>query len=296
MRNVYRIAAIVMLAAALGGCASCPRATFEVEAALGANPWTGLDANNDPDHFQFAIMTDRGGGIRPGVFERGVEAVNRLQPEFVMCIGDLIEGNPDTEAQLDAEWDEFDKIAAGFEMPFFYTAGNHDVGGKSPVAPIKPAKWKERYGPSYYHFVYRDVLFLVLNSDDSGENRISETQLEYFRGVLAKNRDVRWTLVFLHKPLWTGAYGPDWPPMQALLEGRPYTVFAGHTHNYMKYVRDGHSYYVLATTGGSSKLRGVAEGEFDEVVWVTMTDEGPCVANILLDGLLPDDVRVADQK
>ena len=25
--------------------------------------------------------------------------------------------------------------------------------------------WKERRGPSYYHFVYRDVLFMVLDSE-----------------------------------------------------------------------------------------------------------------------------------
>lgn len=296
MRNLRLIAVMVVVALAFGGCASCPRSSLAVKAEPGANPWTGLDVNNDPDRFQFAIMADRGGGIRPGVFERAVTAVNRMQPEFVMCVGDLIEGNPDTEAGLDAQYDEFEKIAAGFEMPFFYTAGNHDVGGDSPVAPIKPAKWRERHGRSYYHFVYRDVLFLVLNSEDPTEGRLSEAQREYFRGVLAKNRDVRWTLLFFHKPLWTGQWGPDWKAMETLLVDRPYTVFAGHTHNYLKYVRDGRSHYVLPTTGGSSKLRGPAEGEFDELVWITMTDEGPRVANILLDGLLPDDIRTAAQK
>lgn len=295
MRSRFLGMGAILTVLILGGCASCPRATFEVEAGPDANPWTSLAANNDPDHFQFAIISDRSGGIRPGVFERGVEALNRLQPEFVMCIGDLIEGN--TEAGLDAEWDEFDKIAAGFEMPFFYAAGNHDVLGGSPAASsVKLAKWRERYGRSYYHFVYRDVLYLVLSSDEAGENRLGETQLDYFRGVLAKNRGVRWTLVFLHKPLWTGAYGPDWPRMESLLEGRPYTVFAGHTHNYMKYVRGGQGHYVLATSGGSSKLRGLEHGEFDHVVWVTMTDQGPRLANILLDGLLADDVRAAGRK
>ena len=36
--------------------------------------------------------------------------------------------------------------------------------------------------------------------------------------------------------------------------------------------------------------RGTALGEFDHVTWVTMTDQGPRMANILVDGILPDDV------
>jgi len=46
---------------------------------------------------------------------------------------------------------------------------------------------------------------------------------------------------------------------------------------------------VLATTGGGSKLRGRAFGEFDQVAWVTMTDHGPRIANLLLDGIWNED-------
>jgi hypothetical protein len=69
-------------------------------------------------------------------------------------------------------------------------------------------------------------------------------------------------------------------------------VFAGHTHDYLKSVRDGRRHIVLATTGGGSKLRGLAAGEFDHVVWVTMTPGGPRVANLLLDGIHDEDVRL----
>ena len=56
------------------------------------NPWNHLELNNDPDHFQFAIVSDRAGGHRPGVFMDAVNKLNLLQPEFVMSVGDLIEG------------------------------------------------------------------------------------------------------------------------------------------------------------------------------------------------------------
>lgn len=59
------------------------------------NPWNHLNLNNDPDNFQFAIVTDRTGGHRPGIFEDAIGKLNLLQPEFVMSLGDLIEGYTD---------------------------------------------------------------------------------------------------------------------------------------------------------------------------------------------------------
>jgi len=53
-------------------------------------PFTGTDLNRN--NFQFAIVTDRTGGHRPGVFMEGIHKLNLLQPEFVMSVGDLIEG------------------------------------------------------------------------------------------------------------------------------------------------------------------------------------------------------------
>src|SRR5438093_1304563 len=56
------------------------------------NPVTHTKFNNQPSTFRFAIVTDRTGGVRPGVFEKAVEQLNLMQPEFVVCVGDLITG------------------------------------------------------------------------------------------------------------------------------------------------------------------------------------------------------------
>ena len=66
-------------------------------------------------------------------------------------------------------------------------------------------KWEERLGASYYHFVYKDVLFLAINSEQAvatgGKNTfVDDEQYEYVKKTLAENPDVRWTLVFTHKP------------------------------------------------------------------------------------------------
>jgi hypothetical protein len=40
-------------------------------------------------------------------------------------------------------------------------------------------------------------------------------------------------------------------------------------------------------------MRGVEYGEFDHVAWVTMKDNSPVIANVLLEGVQPNDVRTA---
>jgi hypothetical protein len=244
----------------------------------------------DPDEFQFAIVSDRTGGHRAQVFSRAVARLNLLQPEFVLSVGDLIEGGKKSPKQLDAEWAEFDSYVKQLQMPFFYVPGNHDVGNTGT-----DKLWQERYGRRWYHFVYRKVLFLCLDTDDPpGSSSLGKEQVAWARKVLADNADVRWTVVSLHKPVWTYAKEKvaPWLAIEKSLADRPYTVFCGHVHRYQKFVRQGRNYYQLATTGGGSKMRGVAYGEFDHVVWVTMKKDGPLLANILLDSVLPEDLSV----
>jgi hypothetical protein len=80
----------------------------------------------------------------------------------------------------------------------------------------------------------------------------------------------------------------EWQPVEQVLGYRPRTVFAGHHHVYKVTTIDGFSYYSLATTGGVSSLGGPADGEFDHLVWVTMTDDGPRVVNLMQDGVWGD--------
>jgi hypothetical protein len=82
------------------------------------NPWTSLTPNVATDQFQFAIVSDRTGGHRKGVFSKAIHQVNLLQPAFVMSVGDLIEGARQEEMNR-TQWEEFDKYAKQFAMPFF---------------------------------------------------------------------------------------------------------------------------------------------------------------------------------
>ena len=111
--------------------------------------------------FAFVLLSDRTGGARPGVFERGVEVTNLLGPAFAVHIGDGIEGYTTDPEELGRQWAEFDAITARLEVPLFRVPGNHDVSNE----PMR-TEWVRRHGRLHHHFVHDDVLFLVLDTSD----------------------------------------------------------------------------------------------------------------------------------
>jgi len=276
---------------ALAGCASNRFVTSLSDEA--PSPWTHLNANDAPGRFQFAIVSDRTGAHRPGVFEKAIEQVHLLQPEFVISIGDQIEGYTKDEAELNAQWDEFDGFLNQLDMPYFHSVGNHDISNDK-----MEELYRTRYGETYYHFTYKNCLFLVICTEDPPKSNISDEQIAYMKQALAENSDVRWTFVFMHKPLFVPekdekgapALHAGWAQIENVLKDRPHTVFAGHRHQYCRYEKHGQSYIVLGTTGGVSPLHGASLGLFDHFTWVSMKDDGPLIANIALDGVFNESI------
>ena len=186
-------------------------------------------------------------------------------------------------------------MVAKLQMPlYFYAPGNVMTLGHLATDKF----WREKFGRRWYHFVYRNVLFLVLNTEDPpgrGGYHLGDEQLAWAEQVLAQNRDVRWTIVSLHKPLWTQAdvekTGLPHTSRSALAD-RPYTVFCGHVAHRFPEVRPQWPQLLPACDhrGRQQSSGGVEEGEFDHFVWVTMKKEGPVLANVLLDAVLPGDL------
>ncbi len=286
-----------------------------------SNPWTSLDIEPSGRRFTFTVIGDRTGGARPGVFERGLACTDTLAPSFAIQLGDLIEGYTNDQAELDDQWNEMDGMLDSLRTPMFHITGNHDVS-----TPLMADVWEQRYGRRYYHFRYQDVLFCLLDTQDPpfdlGEEAlaglarfeelqrrdpvgmratvergldwegtqpgtIGEEQHTYFEQVLRDNTDARWTVLCLHMPLWQGEHA-DWARLLAHLGDRPYTAFAGHVHNYQRRVIQNRDHIRLGPTGGLWVLGG-PHGNFDHITQVTMTDQGPVIANVLLDGIRDPD-------
>lgn len=254
------------------------------------NPVTHLRWNGAKDEFQFAIVSDRTGGHRANIFAQAVHKLNLLQPAFVLSVGDLIEGGKKPDVQYQKEWQEFDGFIAKLSMPFFYVSGNHDVAAKEAAR-----FWEGKLGRKHYHFVYRNVLFVALDSDDPpGSNgAIGAEQAAWVKKVADANRAARWTIVLVHRPLWAIQNGVKngWRQVEDALGEGHYTVFAGHVHRFQKFIRNGQFHYQLATTGGVSALRGVEQGEFDHITWVTMKKDGPLLAHVSLDAIHAENLQ-----
>jgi hypothetical protein len=297
--------------------------SYDQNTLSGVKPWTSKDFRNNPDNFQFAIIGDRTGGANVhGTFDLAMGQLNLLQPEFVINVGDIIEGYTRDKAELNSQWEEVEAMTAKLEMPFFYTKGNHDVS-----YPEAREVWNDRHGPDYYYFVYRDVLFMVLDSEDAPRlepppgmeeqiqlyNRLQtedpekarkmlaefmkdeavvaglskpvefpEEQLNWIKKTLKENADVRWTFLFMHEPCWEKP-SESFKAIQALLKDRTFTWFAGHLHYYDYDNIDGREYITMGPAGSSWHHDG--PGNVDHITWITMTEEGPQIGNIALKGL-----------
>ena len=118
-------------------------------------------------NFSFTVFSDRTGGAYPGGMERAVETVNRNlhsavpRSEFVISIGDNIEGMTDDANETRSEWEQFDAVIGRMAIPFIRAPGNHDLGNK-----VMEQVYQERYGRPYGYFVYDNVLFLSLDTED----------------------------------------------------------------------------------------------------------------------------------
>lgn len=283
-----KISLAFLLFLCLGEVMSQDNDVFKSDVNTEKKPWTSLDFYNNPSNFQFALVSDNTGGSRMGIFEKGVEKLNMMMPEFVLSVGDLIQGYTQDTTRIQAEWEDFSQKIDKLKVPFFYLPGNHDITNL-----VMQKEWEDRYGRRYYSFTYKDVLFVILDSNDDDDHNLTEEQTSFAIEALNSNPDVRWTFVLMHHPIWKYDTGGRFEKIESALASRKHTVIAGHEHRYQYIDRESSNYYVLGTTGGGSALRGTRFGEFDHIVWVTMADEGPVMANLKLDGILSHDIANA---
>lgn len=248
--RLSRLGLVLACGIAMAGCVS----SHDVQTPADEAGWQGRSPNT-ADTFRFVILSDRTGGHVPGDYEKAIAEVNLLKPDFVICVGDLIEGYQSDPAIVRTQWLEVEQMIARLDAPFYYVPGNHDVKLQKPGAPATGlTTYTARHGvrgKSYYSFDYRECHFLILNSPTAADDQaFCDEQLEFIRHDLAHAKGARHTFVFTHYPLW--ADKKTWPTLSQLLPKGQSTIFNGHTHSLQYNLTDGIPSYVLPSTGAAT--------------------------------------------
>src|ERR1700761_5195559 len=112
------------------------RAAPQEVAALGQFQADGLEGGVMPFSarpatgaapLRFAVIGDNTGIARPGVFDAAMTQIGWLKPDFILSVGDLIEGYSDDKAAIGKQWEAVERSIAKAGVPFIHTPGNHDV-------------------------------------------------------------------------------------------------------------------------------------------------------------------------
>ena len=166
---------------------------------------------NDPTStvFTFSHVSDSQAG--PAEFGRVMGAIAE-KSDFVIHGGDVVQ-----YAHKEYEWAEM--LDSNYEyvmgMPIMPMSGNHETSYNN--ATFETVKHFNNKIPSqtslalgyYYSFVYGDVKFIILNTNDLESDRLKLEQYNWLIDEL-ENNSCKWTIVSMHNPMYSvGKYGAD---------------------------------------------------------------------------------------
>lgn len=298
-----------------------------------AGAWTQAPGGR-PLALRFVVIGDNTGVARPGVFDAAMRQIAWLAPDFVLSVGDLIEGYTEDRDEIARQWGAIEASIAKAGRPFVFTPGNHDVDNAETLDA-----WRSRRGPGYYSFTCKGALFIILNTEDTPTPMSPKAAASFYDLVRLMQSDpdraeretearlagatahgegyasqavdlgdrqlafVKSTLERHPRPVWTFVsihkpawkmHSPDFDQVRAMLSGRPHTVFAGHTHYFTHDVFDGHHYINMGVTGGVRHRDG--PGTMDNLLLVTLDPEGPRFGNIRFSGLMDLDAQTGQTR
>ncbi len=236
-----------------------------VAAGHPANPPASSPAND----FRFAILGDRTGDAQPGVYEEIWREVDREHPDFVINVGDSIQGGHDSTAT--SEWQALRRLWNRYRYPLYLTPGNHDVWSRESGLIYEQQTGR----PTFYSFDYQKAHFIVLDNSEAPDlsDSLPEDQMRFLERDLERNRDREPKFIFFHKPLWllpVTFQNSRFAFHQLITQYGAYFVVSGHVHQYVHGRLDGVTYLSAPSSGGKLKGQGFDKGWFYGHVAVTV--------------------------
>jgi predicted phosphodiesterase len=242
--------------------------------------------------FHFVILSDSTGQEKKGELEEAITEINRLKPDFVISVGDFIEGKPDTQDRSEVlrMWREFEIKLARLDSPFLFVPGNHDINNDMMFDV-----YVHRHGVggrTYYSFNHKGCHFVVLDVVTATRKKdFAAEQFAWLAKDLAAAKNARHVFVFYHYPLLRNDPAGSkelWPPLAKLLDPARTTIFNGHTHTMAFSRPDGIATYVLAATASERSDLDAQDRRAFMQVWVERGE--PTIAVLPLHEVLPSDL------
>jgi hypothetical protein len=255
----------------------------------GINPSTIATGQPAEAPVRFAILGDLTGTPDPDIYGRIVIEIERLKPDFVMTVGDMIEGPvPDTMVMND-EWREYASLIEPLTSPLYFTPGNNDI-----FNDFSETWYRQHVAEPYYSFDHDGLHFIILdNSRWEVSQGLPAKQLQWLANDLNGSADAAHTLVFIHKPFWyeTTAKGEPDTLHNLFVKYGVDAVFTGHYHIYFSGLYDGIRYTSLGSSGGGMSPGPTGLGY--HYAWVTVDKGGIHIAPIKMGSVLPWDELTA---
>ncbi|KPK63149.1 hypothetical protein AMJ83_08280 [candidate division WOR_3 bacterium SM23_42] len=260
-----------------------------------------LSAKTD-DGFRFVVVGDRTGSAQDLVFEEIIDEIKLLDPDFVMCVGDLIEGYQTDTTIMYAQWDSIIATIETLPCKFYYVAGNHEIQNE-----IDRAIYEEKTGVKrYYSFDYANSHFIILDNTMTywaQPQEMDHEQLEWLENDLEKNKQADNIFVFYHIPTYIYALRENTTDtlVQVFEKYGVDVVFTGHHHEYSYLNRNNIEYVNVGSSGGGMSTNDPARGHFYHYLKVSVRGQERNIAVLKKESALVrnvvtlEDIRIIRQ-
>lgn len=236
-------------------------------------------------NFTFAVLGDRTAGVVQPVFEQVLGTIKSLNPNFVINVGDLIEGYSKSADTLNRQWDSIFSNLKDLKGKFYFTPGNHDASDS-----LSKAIYLTRisYKKPYYSFAIGKNRFVVIdNSQQEKVDKPDTDEIKWLITELSKYKKSNNIYCFMHRSFWKDAYATNKPDTLHKLfakYGVDY-VFSGHDHYYCQLIWDGITYTQVGPSGSRYKVFRKEEfGAFQNFLLVSVKNDKVQVRVIRPDG------------
>jgi len=189
---------------------------------------------------QFGFFeSNKGFSKETELYEKAVNQINILHPDFVVITGDLL-NRKDDKSQIA----EFKRITSKINssIPVWYSPGNHDIGQSPSQQDIDNFIYE--FGPDRFSFTHKNSAFIGLNSCliKSSIPELEKLQFEWLNKELSKSAGLNHIIIFSHYPFFVNSFDEPETYSNIPVETRNRylelfkkykvdAIFAGHLHD-----------------------------------------------------------------